>query len=262
MNEIGKTISKSLFYLVALVLLVWTASLTVTFIQAALPTLPWYVPYAALVAFDGGMIAWLYVFLKAAEGTIQRATAIAATIFDFLGVGLMVIAEIMLGGQTFTEVPESLGTWAIWGIGIWTVVNVLFVILYHIGDPEAQKQMSIQNEKDAIWQGALKDLASRRTHNSAALAAQLGGRMYQEMLAELFVDRDGDGRPDLLEARNSSDDVIVDAPPQPTHQPRQEVSVTRPTPAPQQPSRAQANGRVGHNEAGLNYPNGNTYSPE
>jgi len=37
---------------------------------------------------------------------------------------------------------------------------------------------------------------------------------------------------------------------------------TRPTPAPQQPSRAQANGRVGHNEAGLNYPNGSTYSPE
>jgi hypothetical protein len=34
---------------------------------------------------------------------------------------------------------------------------------------------------------------------------------------------------------------------------------TRPTPAPRQ---AQSNGRVSHNEAGLNYPNGNPYSPE
>lgn len=255
MNEIGKTLSKALFYVVAVLLLVWTASLTVTFIQAALPTLPWYVPYVALVAFDGGMIAWLFVFLKSAQGTIQRAVAIGATIFDFLGVGLMVIAEILLGGQTFTEAPESLGTWAIWGIGIWTVINVLFVILYHIGDPEAQKQMSIQNEKDAIWQGALKDLASRRTHNSTALAAQLGGRMYEEMLAELFVDRDGNGRPDLLEARNTPN--VIDAPPQPPQQPRQEVPAARPTPAPQQ-SRAQANGHA----AGFNYPKRDEYNPE
>lgn len=42
--------------MVALVLCLWTASLTVTFLQH-LPTLPWYVPYTALVAFDGGMIA-------------------------------------------------------------------------------------------------------------------------------------------------------------------------------------------------------------
>lgn len=37
---------------------------------------------------------------------------------------------------------------------------------------------------------------------------------------------------------------------------REAQQPARPTPAPQQPSRAQANGRVGHNEAGLNYPNG------
>jgi hypothetical protein len=229
MNDIGKTLSKAIFYMVALVLLLWTASLTVTFIQASLPTLPWYVPYTALVAFDGGMIAWMYVFLKAAEGTIQRATSLAATIFDFLGVGLMVIAEILLGGQTLTDAPETLGTWAIWGIGIWTVINVLFVIVYHIGDPEAQKQMSIQNEKDAIWQGALKDLASRRTHNSAALSAQIGGRMYQEMLAELFVDRDGNGRPDMLEAKTGGP-VVVDAPQQAPPAPIKTPIMRRPRP--------------------------------
>ncbi len=218
MTDIGKTLSKAIFYIVALVLIIWTASLTVTFIQASLPTLPWYVPYTALVAFDGGMIAWMYVFLKAAEGTIQRAVALAATIFDFLGVGLMVIAEILLGGQTLAAAPETLGTWAIWGIGIWTVVNVLFVIIYHIGDPEAQKQMSIQNEKDAIWQGALANLASRRSHNSAALAEQIGGKMYQQLLAELFVDGNGNGQPDLLESKTGGG-VVIDAPPTQTTPP-------------------------------------------
>jgi len=230
-SEIGKSLAKWLFYFVAMVLLIWSSSLTYTFIAAALPALPWYVPFAALVAFDGGMMSWLFVFLKAAEGVIQRATALAVMVFDFLGVGLMVIAEILLGGQALAAVPENLGTYAIWGIGIWTVGNLGAVLLYHVGDPEAQKQMSVQNEKDAIWRGALADLATRRTKNSTALAAQLGDRLYQEMLAELFVDRDGDGRPDLLQSRNE-DVAIPAAVPAPVAQPNrsQERPITSPLP--------------------------------
>ena len=37
MNEIGKFAAKLIFYLVAAVLLLWTASLTVAFVSAALP---------------------------------------------------------------------------------------------------------------------------------------------------------------------------------------------------------------------------------
>jgi hypothetical protein len=200
MSEIGKTLTKFVFYLVAIVLLFWTASLTVTFVAAALPTMPWYVPYLSLVVFDGGMIAWLFVFLKYAQGTIQRATALGLTGFNFIGVGLLVIAEILLGGQTLTAAPENIGTWAIYGIGVWTVVNVFGVLLFHIGAPEAQVQMSIQNEKDAIFRGALANLAERRVENSKALAGELGARMYDSMLAELFVDKNGDGTADLLQS--------------------------------------------------------------
>lgn len=199
MKEIGTTLTKILFYFVAAVLLVWTASLTVDFISSALPSMPWYVPYLALVVFDGGMIAWLFVFLKYAEGTIQRAVALGLVMFDFLGVGLLVMADILLGGQTWTAAPEGLGTWAVWGIGIWTVVNVLGVLAFHIGDPEAQVQMSIQNEKDAIFRGALDNLGARRSENSKMLADTLGGRMYGQLLDELMVDRDNNGIPDALE---------------------------------------------------------------
>lgn len=200
MNEISRMLTRGLFYTVALVLLAWTASLTVAFISNALPDMPWYVPYLALVVFDAGMIAWLYVFLKHAQGTMQRATALAACIIDFVGVGLMVIAEILLGGQTLVAAPAGLATAAVWGIGIWTVLNVAAVILFHIGDPEAQKQMSIQNEKDAIWRGALVDLAARRKQHSAMLTAELGDRLYKDLVDELMVDANGNGRPDLFEA--------------------------------------------------------------
>jgi len=72
--------------------------------------------------------------------------------------------------------------------------------LFHIGDPEAQVQMSIQNEKDAIFKGALANLGSRRVEHSRELADQLGSRMFDTMLAELFVDKNGDGIPDALQS--------------------------------------------------------------
>lgn len=201
MNEIGKTLAKWLFYMVAVILLGWTASLTVTFVTSALPGMPWYVPYFALVVFDVGMIAWLFVFLRHAQGTVQRGVAVALTGFDFLGVGLMVIAEILLGGQTLTDAPAALGTWAIWGIGVWTVVNVLGVLVFHIGDPEAQKSMAIQSQKDAIWSGAMQQLEARRVHESQRLANELGQRLFDNMLAELLVDGNNDGVPDIMQRR-------------------------------------------------------------
>ena len=99
-KSIGTTIAKILFYLVAIVLMGWTASLTYTFVAAALPEMAWYIPLLSLVVFDGGMIAWMYVFLQYAEGSWQRGVALLLCVFDFIGVGLMVIAEILLGGQT------------------------------------------------------------------------------------------------------------------------------------------------------------------
>jgi hypothetical protein len=201
-KDIGKTLTKALFYLVAIVLIFWTASLTVSFIRAALPLMAWYVPFMALVVFDGGMIAWLFVFLKAAEGTMQRAVAIGLTGFDFIGVTLLVMAEILLGGQSLTAAPAYLGTYAIWGIGIWTAVNVLGVLVYHIGEPSAQVSMAIQNEKDQVFRGALLNMAEQRQANSVNLAKKLGDGLYQQLLDEMMIDRDGDGRPDLLQAAN------------------------------------------------------------
>ena len=94
-----KTIAKGLFYAVATILILWTGSLTYAFVATALPQAHWLVPLFALVVFDVGTLAWLKAYLDLAEGSGQRALALIMCIFDFLGVGLMVLAEILLGGQ-------------------------------------------------------------------------------------------------------------------------------------------------------------------
>jgi hypothetical protein len=196
----SKTLAKGIFYLVAVVLLVWTGSLTYSFVSMALPSAHFLVPALALIVFDVGMIAWMYVFLSHAEGAIQRGTAITLCLFDFVGVGLMVMAEILMGGQQIAAVPAMIGDAAIWGIGAWTVVNVLGVIIFHLGDPESRKAMAYQSEKDAVWEGAFKDLQQRRIGMSKQLSAVLGERLFTELLSQLSVDVDNDSVPDVLQS--------------------------------------------------------------
>ena len=196
---LNRTIAKFLFYAVVITLLAWTSSLTYSFLSMALPGTFWLVPLLGLVVFDAGMIAWLFVFLSHAEGSIQRAVAIVLTLFNFVGVGLMVIAEILLDGQQLVEAPAMLATAAIWGVGIWTVVNVLGVLIFHLGDPSARKEMALQAAKDAIFEAALDDLNTRRVSMQKMLSQEIGQTMMDEIIADIRADRDGDGTPDILQ---------------------------------------------------------------
>lgn len=201
---LNRTIAKFLFYGVALVLLAWTSSLTYSFLAMALPGQFWLIPLLGLVVFDVGMIAWLFVFLSHAEGAIQRAAAIILCLFNFVGVGLMTISEILLSGQTMAAAPAMLGTVAIWGIGIWTTVNVLGVLVFHLGDPAARREMAIQAEKDAIVEGAISKLKSRRMDNEDRIADVLSASMFAQVESELRADKDRNGVPDLMERGRQS----------------------------------------------------------
>ena len=202
-SGLKRTGSKIVFGLISTVILLWTAYLTTSFLSMVLPASFWIVPYLGLVVFDGGMIGWLTVYLYMAEGAMQRAIALGLTLFNLLGVGLMTIAEIVLGGQTFTAAPEMLGTVAIWGVGIWTFVNVAGIVAFHLSSPDARIAAAIQDEKDAIVEDALTDLRNRRGENAAVLGAYMGGGMFKTLVSEIGADADGDGLPDLYERRGN-----------------------------------------------------------
>lgn len=194
-----KTIAKGLFYTVATILVLWTSSLTYSFVSSVLPNSHWAVPLFALVVFDIGMIAWLKVFIDFAEGSGQRVVSIAACIFDFIGVGLMALSEIFLGGQTLVAAPENLGEYALWGIGIWTVANVGAVLVFHLLDPQARKNMALRGEMDAVFDEALKKLKTKRATVSGQLSDQLSDGMLAQLMAELAADADRDGVPDVFQ---------------------------------------------------------------
>ncbi len=198
-SGLKRTGSMIVFGLISVVIFLWTGYLTTSFLSMVLPSSFWVVPYLGLVVFDGGMVGWMFVYLHLAEGSMQRAIALGLTVFNLIGVGLMTIAEIVLGGQTFAAVPDMLGTVAIWAVGIWTFVNVAGIVAFHLSSPDARIAAAIQEEKDAIVTEALTDLSNRRTDNAKLLAAQLGGGMFKTLVNELGADMDGDGLPDIAE---------------------------------------------------------------
>lgn len=195
-----KSIARGLFYGVATILVLWTGSLTYTFVATALPQVHWLVPFFALVVFDVGMLAWLKVFLDFAEGAGQRAIALVMCLVDFLGVGLMVLAEILLGGQTMVTAPENLGEYAIWGIAIWTVANVGAVIAFHLLHPDTRRKMAMRTEMDLVFDEALKKLSTKRAAISGQLSDQLSEGMLLQLKAELATEHRAVDSPALVPA--------------------------------------------------------------
>lgn len=226
-----KTFAKGIFYFVATVLFMWTGYLTYSFVASVLPNAHFIVPLFSLVVFDIGTIAWLKVFLDQAEGSNQRAVSIGLSVFDFLGVGLMVLSEVFLGGQTMAQAPGNLGEYAVWGIAIWTVVNVGGVIAFHAFDPEARRKMAIRAEMDAVMEEAYKQLQSKRQENSTTLAHQISHGMMRQVEHDLLADQNKDGIPDIMQPSLPGKGKIQAGPiaePVRDNAPRQRVAYTVP----------------------------------
>jgi hypothetical protein len=176
--------ARIIFYVFCVVVLGWTATLTVSFVSRVLPESQ-VEPYLALAVFDGGAIAWLLVFLAYAKGLGQRAISILMLVLDLCGVALMTIAELFLGGQTFTEAPAGLGTIAVWCIGIWTFINLASAYAFHILDPESHQQITIGVAQDKVRESGLRQLEQNLEVLGAELAAELGESMKAKALRDM-----------------------------------------------------------------------------
>lgn len=183
-KNLMQAVSKVIFYLLGATLLVWTASMTLAFVGAALPNLP-VAKYFALAIYDIGAVAWLAIFIYAAEGIPQRAGALILSIFDLVGVGGMVMAELLTGGQTIAQVSSDLGMVALYGIGIWTFINLVGIFSYHMTDPDTMNRMVQRSSQDKITARSLKLLEARTDEIADEVAEQLASRMVGETLLRL-----------------------------------------------------------------------------
>ena len=199
-----RDLSKLLFYALAAVLLIWTSRLTISLVNALLPNMI-FAGVFALILFDVGTIAWLFIFLNGAEGNGQRITSILMCLFDLVGIGLVSFVEIYLDGQSILTVPEYVPTIALYVVVVSTVANITAVVLFHLFDPEARKSIKIQNQKDKIRNSALKILDSKMAEVAGGLSEDMAEAFRAELLEELKMPKaeNGQKEPDFLSSKKS-----------------------------------------------------------
>ena len=184
MRDVLKTASKILFYALALVVLLWTAGLTLDLAVQLLPGES-LMPFFILALFDGGALAWCLVFLFQAQGLAQRAISLLMMVMDLIGVIGMSIAALFLSGQQLTAIPEGLGTLVVWTVGVWTALNVAAIYAFHIADPEEMQEIRLRTLQDKVTDEAIRQVETDVHLQAQSLAGQIAAGMRADVLARL-----------------------------------------------------------------------------
>ena len=184
MKDVLRYVTIGAFYVLALVLVVWSGSLTLELMSKVLPG-DEITKFFALALFDGGALTWLLVFLFFAQGLPQRAVSLAVMALDLLGVFGMVLADLLLSGQQLASIPDNLGSLVVYGVSIMTAVNVAAVYIFHIGEPGNMANIELRTEQDKLQSEALTQARARLQSKAASLGARLADRLESEALYNL-----------------------------------------------------------------------------
>lgn len=128
-----------------------------------------------IAALDGGMIAWVYGWMKAKSSDQRRVAGIGAFL-DFLGVGAATFIDLFLLAwlRGLVNAPTNLYLAGIILISVAVVLNIGIGWLYVIGDPKKKQEIRDQKAHDKI-----NDLADAQIEQHA--------EMYAPQFAEVKV---------------------------------------------------------------------------
>ena len=172
MTTLFKYVSAVLFFALAVMLIGWSASRGLDFIQSTLPEGQKANGYFGLAGTEIGMLVWLLVFMYAARSIGQYVTAGIMTLVDLAGaIALFTFDSLLRAGESgmiATLAPEEVRT-IILALNMLIGANVIATVLYHLADNETQKRIS-----EAVLQGLLelKVMASIEKQGRAIIDAQ------------------------------------------------------------------------------------------
>ena len=188
----GGVIVFGIFYLLCAVMLAWTASLTLGLMHRLLPGDP-RTPLFALALFDGGALAWLLVYMFRAHGQAQRWTAAITMGLDLVGVVGVSMAELFLGGQQLAAIPVALGSVVVWGVGIWTALNVIAIYTFHMTDPSRVTADRVRRLADDTTRASLDVAENNIKQEAEAMQAIIARQTRLKVLKELGLPETFDG---------------------------------------------------------------------
>jgi hypothetical protein len=175
-----ENIGQILVLVVAAGLMIFSASGTLSLLQPGLGD----AAYFALLAFDGGVVAWLMTFMHGAKGGPQRAIAALMIVLDLLGcvVGFGVNLIMTFGkiGEV-ARLDQSTTFTALLAVVFVIAANIAATVFYHLLSVDNRKRMAEEALHDAI------DKAANRKAKAAIpdLADRLADMMTESQMQQL-----------------------------------------------------------------------------
>ncbi len=178
-----KRISGIIVIVVAGGLMIYSASRTLALLQMTLPSGQKDVAFLALLAFDGGLVAWLLTFMYGAEGAWQRAIAGVMVVVDLVGVVIGFGADSLIGASQngMVKVDEGIALTAILLTTGIIAANIAATVFFHMLSPENRRRMTSEAARDRIEQASLKAIEQEANTLALQLAPVVASAWVRDM---------------------------------------------------------------------------------
>ncbi len=188
----AKSLTFILVALMALALMLFTASRTLDLLQLLLPANQSVFAYLGLVAFDGGLLGWSMFFAYGARGAYQRAIALLMVIMSLIAIGVSTIADLMLSASAkglVDALSEQQRLAILLAVGAIVFINVAAFFLTHITEPDRLRHMAVEGARDKIQARTLQLISQKADVHANDMADQLSEQWVSEAYAQLGLSK-------------------------------------------------------------------------
>lgn len=182
----AKSLTFILVALMALALMIFTASRTLDLLQLLLPASQSVFAFLGLVAFDGGLLGWSLFFAYGARGAYQRAIALLMVIVSLIAIGVSTVADLMISASAkglVTSLSEQQRLAILLAVGAIVFINVAAFFLTHITEPGRLRAMTVESANDKIHAETLKQIE----REAAIVAARLAPILAEQWVRDTFA---------------------------------------------------------------------------
>lgn len=145
-----------------------------------------------MVLFDIAALAWLAALIYLCKSVMQYAFSFIGFVFGLGGSLLMVVMEVMLGGQELMEAPAWVNEALIYGFILAAVVHVVLYYAFKLSAPEISADISLGFETAQITDEAMKQAEAQLLQQRGALGGVIAPRLISNVRRNLGLPVSGD----------------------------------------------------------------------
>lgn len=142
-----------------------------------------------LLGLDGGALIWSHLYEKKAEGN-QATLAALLTVVDIVGVGLCMIADMLLHSKMGAQYSDFVGTVSVWIVGAIMFLNIVGGLIYPMLSPAAErarKEKELEAEYGIKARAAEHDLRLAQLELANARTSSAARNLRLQATDTLFV---------------------------------------------------------------------------